>query len=338
MLKYTSKKLENRLRKLHKSHEDTLLYPNYKQIQTAIYDIDKHYIFGTYPKAHTFDATQKGILYEKRKVEPYYLGAAYILVAKPINEAPIVNLKKNILFFMLIAGLVFSVLGYYLGRLFVAPMRESLNRMNQFIQDTTHELNTPISTILTNIEMIEALNTEHQNAKELKRIEIASKTLSRIYDDLSYLNLNHHYHRKIETIDFSALTEERIAYFSSMAKAKDIKIVRHIVEGVQVEMDKNDALRLIDNLCSNAIKYNKHHGTLEVILNHETLVISDTGIGIKKEDLKHILQRFNRANKSEGGFGIGLHIVSAVCENYGFELEMYSEINEGTEVRVRWEK
>jgi len=338
VLKYESKKLESKIRQLHQSNEKFLKYPNLIEIQTAIYNIDKEYIFGTYPKQFDFDKNQKDVLYYKGKIDPYYLGAAYMLLAKPINYVPITRLQKNILFFMLIAGIIFSILGYYLGRLFVAPMRESLNRMNHFIQDTTHELNTPISTILTNIEMIETFSPENESSKELKRIEIASKTLSRIYDDLTYLNLNHQYHRKIISVDITALVEERIAYFTSMFEAKDIKILSNIGQSIILEMDKNDALRLIDNLISNAIKYNKYEGSLEVILNQKKLMVKDTGIGIKAEDLTQIMQRFKRANKSEGGFGIGLHIVSQVCENYGFALDIYSKVNEGTEVHVQWVK
>jgi len=84
--------------------------------------------------------------------------------------------------------------------------------------------------------------------------------------------------------------------------------------------------------------YNTHDGILEVILTPQKLIVCDTGIGIKAEDLKHIMQRFKRANKSEGGFGIGLHIVSQVCDNYAYELEIKSVIHEGTEVYIRLEK
>ncbi len=89
-----------------------------------------------------------------------------------------------ILLFMLIAGVFFVIIGYFLGRLFISPMRESIEMMNNFIQDTTHELNTPISTILTNLELIETIHNCSAK-REMQRIEIASKTLSRIYDDLT---------------------------------------------------------------------------------------------------------------------------------------------------------
>jgi two-component system OmpR family sensor kinase len=270
------------------------------------------------------------------EVEPYYLGAAYLLLSKPIDRAPLHVLQRNVMLFMLFAGLFFAILGYYLGRLFIAPMRESIRQMNHFIQDTTHELNTPISTILTNIEMIETFGECDGSRDELQRIEIASKTLSRIYDDLTYLNLNHQYHRQIIDLDMSRLIEERMVYFSAMAEAKRLKIEVDIVPDVVLRIDKNDAMRLIDNLLSNAIKYNKPNGALTVVLNSKLLMISDTGIGIRKRDLETILQRFKRANKSEGGFGIGLDIVNQVVKNYGFTLKIDSRMNKGTTVSVSW--
>jgi two-component system OmpR family sensor kinase len=336
-LKYEAEKIKSKLRVLHKSDDEILFYPTHPEIKSAIYDLDKEYIFGTLKATHRLEDKAEHTLQYMTKIEPYYLGAAYLLVSKGINDLPIHDLQRTILLFMFAAGVFFSILGYYLGRLFVAPMRESLEKMNHFIQDTTHELNTPISTILTNVEMIEALGG-HENVNELKRIEIASKTLSRIYDDLTYLNLNHQYHRDITEVNMSELVAERMAYFASMAEAKGLKSVLKATSDVLLQIDKNDALRLIDNLLSNAIKYNKQHGILEVVLTSEKLLVRDTGIGIKSEDLQHIRQRFRRANKSEGGFGIGLHIVSQVCESYHYDLKIKSVINEGTEVQIQWEK
>ena len=338
-LKYEAEHLQSQLRTLHHENKEKMIYPNDTHIQSAIYDIDKEYIFGTFPTAPDLDhLKEKSTLYHVAHVEPHFLGAGYLLVAKKLDYGPIEILQRNILLFMLIAGIIFSISGYYLGRLFVAPMRDSLKQMNRFIQDTTHELNTPISTILTNIEMIETFGKHEENSTELKRIEIASKTLSRIYDDLTYLNLNHQYHREIVTINMSSLVEERVVYFSAMAEAKRLKTLMDIVPDVTLKMDKNDALRLIDNLLSNAIKYNKKEGTLGVKLTKENFEVSDTGIGIKKENMHRILQRFQRANNSEGGFGIGLDIVNQVVNSYDYVLQIDSKEGEGTKVSVTWEK
>ena len=338
-LKYEAESIKSQLRALHRSDAKILYYPKNKHIRSAIYDLDKAYIFGTFKPKQTLDAhTDAHVLYHSVKIEPYYLGAAYLLTAKEIDFQPIENLQKNILFFMLAAGIFFSLLGYFLGRLFIAPMRDSIEQMNHFIQDTTHELNTPISTILTNIEMIETFGKHEESSSELKRIEIASKTLSRIYDDLTYLNLNHHAHRRVITLNMSDLLNERIVYFSAMAEAKGLKVTTDIAQDVILQIDKNDAVRLVDNLISNAIKYNRPKGVLSIVLSKDAFIVTDEGIGIRAKDLTTILQRFKRANKSEGGFGIGLDIVGQIVQNYEFDLQIRSQEGKGTEVRVKWEK
>jgi len=338
-MKYEAEHIRSRLRTLHQSNDAILFYPQSKMIQSAIYDLDRAYIFGTFKTKQSLDnLDDKMKLYYILKIEPYYLGAAYLLVSKSIDFTPIENLQRNILLFMLGAGIFFSILGYFLGRLFVAPMRDSIEQMNHFIQDTTHELNTPISTILTNIEMIETFGKHEESSVELKRIEIASKTLSRIYDDLTYLNLNHKYHRQIVKLNISTLVQERMVYFWAMAEAKGLKSTIEVQPDIFLEIDKNDALRLLDNLLSNAIKYNKPQGILYVKLTQESLTIRDTGIGIRSKDLSTILHRFKRANKSEGGFGIGLDIVNQVVHSYGYVLEIDSKEGKGTEVVVKWKR
>jgi two-component system OmpR family sensor kinase len=338
-LKYEATHLKSQLRHLHQSNSEILYYPKIKGIDSAIYDVDKNYIFGTYKTVVSFDNIKsETILYHVVSIEPYYLGAAYLLLSKPINFEPITTLERNIVLFMVFGGLFFSILGYFLGRLFIKPMRDTMEQMNHFIQDTTHELNTPISTILTNIEMIETFKKCQDSTLELQRIEIASKTLSRIYDDLTYLNLNHNYHRKIITINISKLLQERILYFSTMMEAKSLHITTEIENEIFLEIDKNDALRLIDNLLSNAIKYNTTHGKLHVKLTSQLFSVTDSGVGIATKDVKSILQRFKRANKSEGGFGIGLDIVNQVIKSYNFSLKINSEKDRGTEVTVQWKK
>lgn len=340
-LKFQSQDISQTLRILHQKFTPRLQYPRHSLIDSAIFDKDKKYIFGSKnapkfldKKIFTKDSQR---LYLISHVEPYYLGASFLLVSQKLDQKPITALQYRIVWFMLGAGLLFGLLGVFLGRLFIAPMRESMSRMNHFIQDTTHELNTPISTILTNIEMLETFG-KCEGSKELQRIEIASKTLSRIYDDLTYLNLNHNYHRRLEWINISTFVEERMVYFSTMAENKKIKIELRIEEDIYLEIDKNDITRLIDNLISNAIKYNTFKGLIKVCLTEERLSVKDTGVGIAKKDLKYISQRFRRANKSEGGFGIGLDIVAQVVESYGFVLDIQSHIHQGTEVSVKWSK
>ncbi len=338
-LKQEALYIKSKLRELHLLEDEKLIYPKNNNIDSAIYDLDKKYIFGTFKKKPLLeDLKSSDKLYYISKVEPFYLGAAYLLVTKKIDVKPIESLEKKIFLFMVGTGLFLVVLGYYLGKLFVAPMKRSIEQMNRFIQDTAHELNTPVSTILTNIEMIETLSKHKNDATELKRIEIASKTLSRIYDDLVYLNLNHEYHRRIEDLNIGKLIQERIVYFAGMVDVKNIEIHKDIASDVILKMDRNDALRVIDNLISNAIKYNNINGRIKIVLTKEYFSVEDSGIGIKKGDIKKIMQRFKRVNDSEGGFGIGLDIVGQVVRSYGFKLFIDSKEGHGTKVKIVWEK
>jgi two-component system OmpR family sensor kinase len=340
-LNIEAERITQKLRQLNQTFTKKLIYPHKAPFDSAIYDIDKQYIFGSFsPEQISWNKEyyhDKERLYHLHPLYPYYLGASYLLISKNINQEPIDNLRKMSILFLLIAGIFFTLLGLFLGRLFIAPMKESIEKMNKFIEDTTHEFNTPISTILTNVELIDTVY-DCEGKQELKRIEIASKTLSRLYEDLTYLKLNHNYHREIESIDISKLLIDRIEYFHTLIESKKLKLIQHIEKNIIFKIDKNDAIRLIDNILSNAIKYNKKEGDIEIILNQEMLLVRNAGLGIRKEDIDLIKNRFKRANSSEGGFGIGLDIISQVVERYGFKFTINSIYTKSTEVKILWKK
>jgi len=341
-MKQEGEALQHQLIQLHRSFEPVLPIYVKKGYRIALLDRDKNEILSTFELPSPIDFAQdyqllKGHILYIKPIDPYHLGVAYLLIWTPVDREGIAGLQKAILLFMLGAGLFFLVLGYFLGRLFVAPMRESIEMMNRFIQDTTHELNTPVSTILTNLELIETLH-KCDAREEMQRIEIASKTLSRIYDDLTYLKLNQNYHRAIEPLDLSRLLHERLLYFSVAVEGKRIRLTDSIEPGVTIDIDRDDAIRLIDNLISNAIKYNKMDGYMEVSLDSEELRVKDSGIGIAKKDLATIYERFRRANSSEGGFGIGLNIVYQIVQVYDFTIIIDSRPDVGTEVIIQWQK
>ena len=340
VLKNEGDRIRHELMLLQRQFGDKLPFPVKKPFGSALFDIDKKPIFSTFELSSKIDLSKEYYLQDRyivhiKAIDPYYLGTAYLLIRMPIDNEGIDDLQKMMLLFMLGAGIFFLIIGYFLGRLFIAPMRESIEMMNSFIQDTTHELNTPISTILTNLELIETLH-KCDAKEEMQRIEIASKTLSRIYDDLTYLKLHHNYHRDIQPIDLSKLLQERLLYFSAAIESKRISLINSIKSDIILEIDRDDAIRLIDNLISNAIKYNRTGGALEVFLTSGELKIRDSGIGIEEKELQTIFERFKRANKSEGGFGIGLNIVYELVETYGFEISINSKPEIGTEVTIQW--
>lgn len=110
--------------------------------------------------------------------------------------------------------------------------------------------------------------------------------------------------------------------------------VKSLLETTNYKMDKDDFIRLFNNLFSNAIKYNKINGKIEVILKDKTLSIKDSGIGIKKEKIKDIYKRYYRATSQSGGFGLGLNIVNMICKKYDIKIEVESFENEGTTFKL----
>ena len=342
LLKAQSRVLVSELRELHKSKEYELSYPVHKDFSSAIYDIDGNYIFGDFhPESAFLDKEfyqKENMLFYVQKVSPYYMGSAYIVTKKVVDSEPINSMKVRLIMAFMVATLFITLISYWLGKLFLSPMRNSITLLDDFIKDTTHELNTPVSTILTNAELLKSFYPQIQDSKELLRIESASKRLSRIYDDLAYIRLNHQRNRNIVRVNVSDFLKDRIDYFKPILDAKGINFTHKISENIFLEIDKEDITRIVDNLLGNAIKYTMTSGDIELTLNEDYLRIEDNGIGIDEDSKKEVLERFVRANKSEGGFGLGLSIVVDIVKYYNFDIELESELNKGTKVSVLWRK
>jgi len=230
--------------------------------------------------------------------------------------------------------IVLFLLGWYLSHLFFRPLREAIALLDDFIKDTTHELITPVAAIMTNLEMIETEHFDEKTKKKMNRIEIAARTISTIYDDLTYLLLNNKRAGHDEAINVGALLYERIEYFHLKATQKKLHVNTTIADNVTVICDKVKLARLIDILISNAIKYNKNGGTISYELSSRSLIIKESGVGIEEEKIDEIFQRYIRANTHEGGFGIGLHIVFKIANEYGYTIDVTSKLGEGSRFEI----
>ena len=110
-------------------------------------------------------------------------------------------------------------------------------------------------------------------------------------------------------------------------------MLRRINENVIIESTHERITEILDNLVSNAIKYNKPNGSIIVTLRGAVLTVEDTGIGIDHDELPHIFSRFYTVDKSHGesvGFGLGLPIVRKLCDRSGWKLSVDSVKGEGT--------
>ena len=93
---------------------------------------------------------------------------------------------------------------------------------------------------------------------------------------------------------------------------------------------------MIDNILSNAIKYNKIGGLIRIDVHSKSLSIKDSGVGIEEAKLGLVFERYSRFNTSVGGFGIGLNIVALIAKEYDLHVNISSQLNKGTEVIISW--
>jgi len=332
--------LIKRLKELHFNFEKDKTYPRDRRYKSAIFDSDEVEIFSL---LNDKNINLNKIIYKKENKiiyiklpEAYYLGAMYVVIEVKDNEKWLNKVYTNLIIYGVLFFVIAITIGYFLLNLFLKPMKDTIYLLDRFIKDTTHELNTPISTILANIETINKNDLQIKIANKIRRIDVAAKTISNLYQDLTYLVLHNKIISEDEKIDVSKILEERIEYFKIIAQSKRVVFKSDLQEGVCLLIDKKRFSRLIDNLFSNAIKYNVIGGEIKVVLDKNYISIKDTGIGIENEKISEMFERYKRFDNSAGGFGIGLSIVSMIANEYDLHIEIKSELKKGTEVIISW--
>ena len=329
------------LKELHINIDKSDIYPRDERFNSAIYDSSKKKIFSTLlmndVKLDEVIYLKDGYIHLIKEPESYYLGSKYIIVEIEDDNIWFANIKYKMLFWFLFSFILLLFVGYFIAKLFLKPMRESIQMLDRFIKDTTHELNTPIAAILSNIQMINKDNIDEKLAKKINRIEIGAKTISNIYEDLTFVSLNNQIISNNEKLNFSQILNQRVDFFKSIASSKKIEFILDIKDDIFIVCDVKKLSKLIDNILSNAIKYNKFQGFIKVTLKDKILIIEDSGKGMSKDNLSNLFTRYKRFDKSVGGFGIGLNIVSLIAKEYDLKIDVISKIDVGTRIKIRWQ-
>ncbi len=220
-----------------------------------------------------------------------------------------------------IVSILFSFYALY-------PLKRALHLTEEFSRDILHDLGTPLSALRLNVSR---LNVAHGDERKVKRISQSIDTIISLGDNLrSYLE-EHEYQK--DDIDLYLLMKDRILVFSKLYP--NIKFSLND-ETFLLHVNRDAMVRIIDNLLSNAAKYNKPEGFVEVLidLNKKVVQIKDSGRGIL--DTKRVFERFYK--EQERGIGIGLHIVKKFCDELKITIEVESEISKGTLFILHFDK
>lgn len=259
-----------------------------------------------------------------------HLGVRYIVLKENDLANTLQDLRFKIIGYLVFSFILMGMVGYFLGRLFLQPVREQIESLDKFISDTTHELNTPISAILMTIQSLR--NVE---PKKMKRLEASAKRLSTMYGSLTY-RLEGGVEPS-EDLCLANIVTERVEFIKELIDSKRLKIELNLEE-TKIHMPTRSVHRLIDNLISNAIKYSDVGDTITVTLKDNVLEVKDTGIGIDEKIQEDIFRRYYRANDERGGFGIGLNIVLSICKKYKIKLGLDSRKGEGSTFKLTFPK
>ncbi len=222
-------------------------------------------------------------------------------------------------------------------------LKASFEQMRQFSTDVSHELRTPLTAIQGQLEV--ALFTATRKEQLQEAIENALQDVERLSNLVrALLLLSQSESGQIPmnktVLDLGELLDELVDQFQIPAEAHDVKLTRTHPEAVLCEGDRTQVERVITNLLSNAIKYTPSGGWVrayaEMAGSNARLVVEDSGVGIPKDHLPHIFDRFYRVPdpNPEKGLGLGLSFVSAITRAHGGEIHVESEIGKGSRFEV----
>ena len=249
------------------------------------------------------------------------------------SELNLLRISTALNLFIILA--ILMIIAFYLSKTALAPLHAKITALNRFIKDSTHEINTPLSVILMSIETADKKSLSQRNLKRINNIETAAKTLSHIYEDLTYLSFGASRAAPKEELNFKEILSERLEFFAPFFAKRALDLRLNLKDAL-INANTYELKRAVDNLLSNAVKYTNSGGYVTVSLSKDELKISNSGEGLSKEQQDKIFERYTRFNEGQGGFGIGLNLVKRACENNAIIVTCESEPGKETTFTLRW--
>jgi two-component system phosphate regulon sensor histidine kinase PhoR len=220
-------------------------------------------------------------------------------------------------------------------------LRKVEGRQRDFVANVSHELMTPITAIKGYAEALlsGALDVSRKRLKFTQIIEKHADRLTQLVEDLLQLSTSETGPRKsVDAVPLAENIQRLVMDLAPLARKRGISIRVKTAPELRAAMNKNELNQILQNLVSNAIKYNRSRGRIVIsahVLGKRLVVaVRDTGIGVPKEDLTRIFDRFHRAanarSKTERGSGLGLSIVKSILVAHGCRIWAESEPGKGT--------
>ncbi len=218
---------------------------------------------------------------------------------------------------------------------------KELNELkSRFVSMASHEFRTPLTTMMSSLSLVTKYGEQNDKENQVKHVSKIKTSINNLTDILNdFLSVSKLEEGKVENmpeeINLKTFMHEVITEMRSMALSNQIIIQEH-TGSENAAFDKKVLKNILFNLISNAIKFSPEGGSIEVktqVLNSSVKIsIKDSGIGISKDDQKHLFERFFRAHNATHiqGTGLGLNIVARYVDLMGGTIDFESKENEGT--------
>ena len=280
------------------------------------------------------------------------VGDYHIQIIRNIDSEmfSISKLISIILFLGIISLIFIYMISLYLTKKALIPIETAWKNQAKFIQDASHELRTPITIVSSKLESL-LKKPESTIGDEAETVAIAMKETRRlkkmVNDLLSLTKEDGIVQLNKENLDLKTLIDEITEDYFDIAEYQDKEFSCDILtENTEVYTDKNKFKQILRIFIDNAFKYTKPGDSIGVVVREDEddkdkLIISvnDSGIGISKEDLPNLFDRFFRSdnvrNKDIDGSGIGLSIADVTAKNIGVEIGVTSEYGKGSSFFIK---
>jgi signal transduction histidine kinase len=235
-----------------------------------------------------------------------------------------------------IVMLCFVVLSaVFISKLAIEPLMEYVSTLQNLSKETLHELNLPISTIVSNATMLKKSAVDDRSLKRIRRIESACDMLTQRYNELDYLIRTQSEQNVSKEFSLDELILERVEFLKTIYPHIEFNLS---LTKKEIFNDKIGLSKVVDNIIDNAVKYSNESREIKIVLEDTLLTIEDFGCGMDEVELLHIFDRYYQSDRTTKGFGIGLSMVKRFCDKNKIDLSFHSQPNKGTKVSLKFKE
>ena len=255
---------------------------------------------------------------EFSKIIPIKRNRKYLQVfkSKLLFDEKLYHMKIKIILTQIFLLLLFAYISYRLAKSALKPLQESIATLDKFIKDLIHDLNTPVTAIKLNLKLLQKV-ADFKDNNAIKRLSKSVHTISELHENLTILLEEETF--QMQVFNLCEMVEDVVQIQKQLYPDIVFKIE---CSNFKAKLNKNAIKQILQNIISNACKYNSKHGYVNIYKENDSLCIADSGYGIKEPS-----KIFERSYSEENSSGIGLDIVKRLSDAMDIEIKLTTSKN-----------